>query len=141
MGVFVTLYALMLGRRYGARVGWAVAVGWVVPGAGHWLLGRRRKAAALAAILAGLYAVGLVLSAGHTVAWEDSPFFYLARYGSGVTWLLGEVLDTPRAHIPGGLPASWLDAGLLYVAAPGLLNLAIVINLPLAVRRDGEAAA
>lgn len=134
VGAFLALYSLLLGARYGRRAACAVWAAWALPGLGHWILGRRRKAWIFLALLAATYVVGLALCSWHTVAWDDSPFFYLARYGSASTWIVGEVLEYPRAHMPEGISASWFDAGILYVAVPGLLNFVLVVNLLHALR-------
>lgn len=109
------------------RTGIAFFLGWFVPGAGHLLLGRPVKAAALFLILATLYVTGFWLSGWRQVSFDDNPFYYVGQFGSGVTTLLGQLLAEPKAFPRDDLPPKWIDPALLYVCIAGLLNIVVTV--------------
>ena len=106
----------------------AVWLGWGIPGLGHMILGRPIKGALFFILLGAMYTMGMAMISWNAITYEDQPFYYIGQYGSGITWLMTAVLGSvPHPHE--GWPVAWYDPGLLYVAAPGLLNLVIVLNL------------
>jgi hypothetical protein len=111
------------------RQGIAFILAWFIPGAGHALLGRWKKAAFFFAILALTYVFGLWLSGWRTVSFDDNPFYYVGQFGSGLTMLLGHVLGDPKSFPRDDIPKSWYDPGLLYVCVVGLLNLVIMLSV------------
>jgi len=111
------------------KVGVAFFLGWFVPGAGHFLLGRRVKAAVLFGLLALIYVVGLWLCGWRMVAFDDNPFYYVGQFGSGLTSILGQVLAEPKAFPREDLPPKWMDPGMLYVCVAGLLNIVIMMSV------------
>ncbi len=127
IGIGLTAIVCLSGHR--RRQGLAFALGWLVPGAGHALLGRWGKAIFFFGILAATYIVGLWLSGWHTVSFDDNPFYYVGQFGSGLTVLLGHVLGTPKSFPRDDIPKSWYDPGLLYVCVVGLLNLVIMLGV------------
>ena len=120
--------AAMLSHR-GPRYALAVVLGWALPGLGHVILGRPYKGAVLFLLLAATYLTGLTLIGWHTISFDDNPFYYIGQYGSGVTWAMTSVLGGEKPYPHSGWPIAWYDPGLLYVSAPGLLNLVIVLNV------------
>lgn len=126
---FLLLWSIALMQSRGMRYSLAVWLGWAVPGLGHAIVGRPLKGGVFFLMLAAVYATGLVLLSGHSISFEDHPFYYIGQYGSGLTWLLAELLGNQKPYPNSAMPVSWFDPGLLYLAAPGLLNLVIVLNL------------
>lgn len=116
-------FAIPGGRNVAAYI-----LGWMVPGAGHFIMGKRHKGLIFFGLLAGIYAFGLFLSNFRMVGYEDNPFYYVGQFGSGMTMLIGGLLEFEKASPRAGLPLSWLDVGLLYVCAAGLLNYVIALN-------------
>lgn len=112
---------------------------WAVPGAGHWLLGYRRRAIAIAVLLLATFLFALVitdgeagaldagknakLGRGHFVAW----FFELP---AGLVAVLPAVIDLAfGAHEEIAVETvKYLDLGLVYCVAVGLLNLLLVVD-------------
>jgi hypothetical protein len=111
------------------KVGVAFFLGWFVPGAGHFLLGRRVKAAVLFGLLALIYIVGLWLCGWRMVSFDDNPFYYVGQFGSGLTSILGQLLADPKAFPRPELPPKWIDPGMLYVCVAGLLNIVIMMSV------------
>lgn len=114
----------------------AMGVGWLVPGAGHVLLGRWGKGLFFFGLLATTYLLGMWIVGFRPVSIEENPFYYVGQYGSGATMFLAKALGPDKSYPRDGVPVSWYDPGLLYVCVAGLLNLVVVLNL-LDVRRPG----
>lgn len=116
-------FAIPGGRNVAAYI-----LGWMVPGAGHFIMGKQHKGLIFFGLLAGIYVFGLFLSNFRMVGFEDNPFYYVGQFGSGMTLLIGGLLEFEKASPRAGLPLSWFDVGLLYVCAAGLLNYVISLN-------------
>jgi len=125
LGVVVNLF-LTQGER---RRGIAFVLAWLVPGAGHVLLGRWKKGLSLFAMLAATYVFGLWIVGFRTVSFDDNPFYYVGQYGSGATFLLARLLGEKKAYPLPDMQPSWFDPGLLYVCVVGLLNLVVMMNV------------
>lgn len=129
LAVLVVGWAATLLTHRGPKYAAAVLAGWVVPGLGHVLIGRPIKGLVFFGLLTLTYVTGMTLIGWHSIAYDDQPFYYIGQYGSGVTWLLAELLGGVKPFTNPKWPMAWHDPGLLYVAASGLLNLVIVLNL------------
>ena len=123
------------------RTGLAFFLAWFVPGAGHLVLGRPVKAAFLFLILAALYVSGLWLSGWRFVSFDDNPFYYVGQFGSGVTTVLAQVFEVPKAFPRPDLPIKWIDPALLYVCVAGLLNVVVTVAVLDAARPAPARAA
>jgi hypothetical protein len=110
-------------RRRG--VGFLLA--WLIPGAGHVFLGRWKKGLCLLLIMSSTYLFGMYVVGFRAVSFEDNPFYYVGQYGSGVTFLVAQILGVEKAY-PRQENPGWFDPGLLYVCVVGLLNLVLMIN-------------
>ena len=116
--------------RKGERIrGAAILAGWLLPGAGHALLGRWAKGLFFLALLSATYVFGLWITGFRPVSWDENPFYYIGQYGSGATFALARLLGPEKSYPRLDLPVSWYDPGLLYVCVAGLLNLVIVCSL------------
>jgi hypothetical protein len=111
------------------RRGIAFLVGWLIPGAGHVVIGKWKKGLFFFAILSATYLFGMWLSGFRTVTFDDNPFYFVGQYGSGVTLLIAKLRGAEKAIIRPGLDPSWFDPGLLYVCVVGLLNLVVMLSL------------
>ena len=122
------------------RTGLAFFLAWFVPGAGHLALGRPVKAAFLFFILATLYVSGLWLSGWKFVSFDDNPFYYVGQFGSGVTTLLAQVFEEPKAYPRADFPTKWIDPALLYVCVAGLLNIVVTVGVFDAARPSAKGS-
>ena len=103
-----------------------VAAAWLVPGLGHWLQGRRRRALLVAGLLLGLFFLGTWLAAASNLSRERH--FY---YWSGQVLLGGPALAL-EAVLGGTRVTSeirWVDVGLLYACMAGLLNVLAILDV------------
>lgn len=140
VGSFLACWSRDLGGMHGSRWGMAVWAGWFVPGAGYWVVGRRRRALILLGVLVLLYAAGLFFTGFRPVVLGDQPFYAVGQYGSGMTFAMLLFGGPEHAHPRAGWSVSWFDAGMLCVAAAGILNFLSVLNLPLAAAKAAPLA-
>jgi hypothetical protein len=127
-GVMFLLVTTFL--KKGERIkGVAFFLGWLVPGAGHVLLGKWKKGLFFFAILGATYLFGMWISGFRPVSFDDNPFYFVGQYGSGLTLLIAKLRGAEKAIIRPGLDPSWFDPGLLYVCVVGLLNLVVMMSL------------
>jgi hypothetical protein len=117
----------------------AFAAGWLLPGAGHVLLGRWRKGLFFFLVLLATWLFGMWLVGFRPVSWDDNPFYYIGQYGSGATFAASRLLSAEKAFPRPDLHPSWFDPGLLYVCVVGLLNGVVMINV-FEVKREAPPA-
>jgi hypothetical protein len=129
--VFVTMLAAVAARRRKdlGRAAVGVALGWLIPGAGHAWLGRVRKGALFFVLIAGLFAAGCLLAQGRTVTFDENPFYHIGQIGSGLTLGVTQWLASDGLPPMNGSSRPEADPGLLYMSVAGLLNLLLVLNL------------
>ena len=111
---------------------------WLVPGLGHWLLGRRGKALLFFALITFMFVFGMCLADFRNVRRDDDFALYF----------LGEALC-------GGLafPAWWitrglelastqprLDVGLLFSTVAGIMNVCVMVDVYETARPRPQAA-
>ncbi len=112
-----------------------VLLTWLVPGAGHWTLGRRGKAVLYFSVITFVYVLGLVLGEFRNVNLDHFPIHFFGEifYG-GLTipvWLLtgGLTLELPGQGGEVVLGFSTLDVGVLYTTVAGLLNVCVMVDV------------
>ncbi len=116
---------------------------WLVPGAGHVLLGYRVRGALLGASILGLFWFGQVLAMPSVgtidrtpmaVSRKVSPVFFGCQAGNGLSALLSEALwgqshyENNLEPIDRFLPRH-LNLGILFTSVSGLLNLLVVLQI------------
>jgi hypothetical protein len=120
-----------------------LAVAWLVPGLGHWILGKRKRAVIFAAAILCAFATGTLIAGELGVPRQDNPFSWLATLaccGNGILylvrlmWLNG--LDGlfgagfPYGLIGGGDPESvGFSYGNTFLYTAGLMNLLAVLDV------------
>ncbi|MBI2923677.1 MAG: hypothetical protein HYY18_21685 [Planctomycetes bacterium] len=105
----------------------ALVLAWLVPGLGHLYLGKPKKALFFFLTLSLVYLAGFVLADFRFVRFDDNPFYYVGRWGSGLTWVATWLTtnNPPR----GTTPLELYEPGLLYMCSAGLLNVVLVLNI------------
>ncbi len=103
----------------------AMAGAWVVPGLGHWLLGRRAKALLFFVTITATFLAGVLLAQGRNLDYSrDEVYFYAYAFNLGETalaWLLARGLERDRE-------IALLNVGFLYTAVACLLNLVAMMD-------------
>jgi hypothetical protein len=127
------------GDRFSVDSGYVFTaiLSWLLPGAGHWLLGYRVRAVVIGATLLGLFWTGEVLLAKNmAVTWEVHPVFFCLQAGNGFSALLADGLwgeplypnEGSDSKIRYDLPVH-LNLGILFASISGLLNLLVVLHV------------
>ncbi len=109
-----------------ARISIALFLGWLIPGLGHCVYGRRAKALFYFGLIVFTFAFGLVLGEWRDVNVEKFRLYLLAQIWAGGP-ALAALLLTRDLRITQDLP--FLDAGLLFTAVAGLLNVVVLVDL------------
>jgi len=119
---------------------------WVLPGLGHWLLGRRAKAVLFFVTITATFVAGALFAQGRNFNYGLDPvYFYAYAFNLGETslaWLLARGLERDRE-------IALLNVGFLYTAVACLLNLVAMMDClhtcryaggPLPARQNGGGA-
>lgn len=103
------------------------ALAWAVPGAGHFWLGRPRKAAVFFVTLPLMFAFGLWLE-GRIFPFEFSqPLVALAAFadlGIGVPYFIAKIAGTGAGRVV----AITYEYGNTFLIVAGLLNMLVVLD-------------
>ena len=119
------------------NLGARLLLAWAIPGAGHFLMGRRRVGGLLFFAITATFLFGLISSEGRAVSVRKHPYAFAAQVGAGLLTVVPagyrltldlrpETVRPPDSDIP--LYAR-LDLGLLFTMVAGLLNLVLVHNV------------
>src|SRR5450432_1693100 len=117
----------------------AVALGWLVPGGGHFLLKRNGRGGLLLAAVTGMFVCGLLMR-GAMFQPQSGDFLtilintggFMGDVGSGILYLLSVWLGYTQADVAGHVH----DYGTKFLVTAGLLNvLAMVDAYEIAVGR------
>ena len=129
-----------------------LVVAWLVPGLGHYLLGKRRRALVFSLVVVACFVTGVLVDGELGIPRESSPFSWLAAIaccGNGVLyfarllWLNGlDVISSsvfPYGLQGGGDPvAPGFAYGNTFLYTAGLMNLLTVLDA-LDIARDEKS--
>ena len=104
-----------------------VVAGWLVPGLGHVLLGRRLRGLTFFALIVATLVIGVALDGNLPFALSGQPLAILATLGAmGVgtpyallQWVLGYA---------GSVEAAGYEYGTAFILTAGLMNLLLVLD-------------
>ena len=127
-----------------------IFVAWLVPGLGHWLLGKRVRAGVFAAIIVAAFVTGVLLDGELAVPQQNSPlswFFAFGCMGNGALYFirllwangLDGLLNSafPYGLQGGGNPvAAGFFYGKTFLYTAGLMNLLVVLDVHDIARGD-----
>ena len=98
---------------------------WLIPGLGHWIIGRKQKAVLYFVVISATFFLGVLLAQGRNLSYERDKIYFLAYLWNagetGLGWLLTRGLEYDK-------PIPHLQVGFLYTAVAGLLNLVAMID-------------
>lgn len=103
----------------------AVILTWIVPGAGHWCLGKRKKAVFYFLVITALFLAGMAISDFRNINLDRHPFFFITYVFYAGATLIAQL--TTQA-LPLVAPLVKNDVGCLYSAVAGLLNILVMID-------------
>jgi hypothetical protein len=131
--------------RFSAEYLFTVVSAWLIPGAGHWVLGYRIRGALLAAVILGLFWAGQALAIRPpnpdfprtpiAVSRDVSPIFFICQVGNAFSAILSNTLwgkppykDVVTGELDRHLPRD-LNLGILFTSVSGLLNYLLVLHI------------
>ena len=110
-----------------SRIAFVCGLGWLIPGAGHLLLGRRQKGLVFLVALPAMFAIGLWLE-GRLFPLEISdPLVFLgaiANRGIGAPYFLARMMDAGA----GTVTAVSYEYGNTFLMGAGLLNFLVILD-------------
>lgn len=129
--VFAAVIAVVGGRRFSQvntpKQALTICVAWLFPGAGHFMMGERKRAFLLGGIVLSLFVVGLILSDFRNISpFDRHPIWGMAHFFggamSGIT-----AAATSNLTLDGEVP--FYSVGCLYSATACLLNILLMVDL------------
>lgn len=115
--------------------GVVTALGWFVPGLGHFVQGRRLRAVLVFLAVVGLLVLGSALAEGANLSRERHFYYWGGQFMGGLPAML---LEFGAGHPPvtGDIP--YAEGGLVIAAIGGLLNIMAMLDVyAFAERRAG----
>jgi len=110
------------------RAATAALLAWIVPGLGHFYLGKRRTAILFAAIVTACFVLGLSFEGRLYTIEQGQPLTILATfavYGAGILNLAARMLSS---NIGGTVLAPTYEYGCAYLLTAGLMNLLLMLD-------------
>jgi hypothetical protein len=108
-----------------------VLLAWLIPGAGHFLLGRRLRAALIAVSVVAMFVMGLMMRGAMFEPQTGDLLTTLIYYGgfignlaSGVLYILATALGYNQPDVAGHVH----DYGTKFLVAAGLLNVLAMVD-------------
>lgn len=108
-----------------------VALGWFIPGGGHFLLGRRGRGLLLAFAITGMFVSGLLMRGAMFTPQKADLLTTLINYGgfvgdiaSGILYLLSTWLGYMQPDVAGPVH----DYGTKFLVTAGLLNVLAMVD-------------
>lgn len=101
---------------------------WLIPGLGHYLLGKKDKAFFFFAVLNLTFITGLILGGRSFFMDSDSHFTFLAFIAeifNGLIYIISVIFDLFRNNLTG----IYYDSGVVYNIVPGLLNFLVILDV------------
>ncbi len=105
-----------------------LAAAWFLPGLGHLILGKTRRAAVFCGVILAAFVTGLLLHGELAVPRSGQPFSFLATLaclGTGAPYVLGRLLGLGL----GDPMAAGFGYGNTFLVTAGLMNLLTVLDV------------
>ena len=105
----------------------AAILAWLIPGAGHFYLGRRGRALAFLGVVAAALLIGCALDGRLWRVMPNQPLSVLATLGSMGMGIAYFVLRYATGY-EGNILANGFEYGSAFVLTAGLMNLLLVLD-------------
>ena len=114
-------------KQRGDEIFFATLLAWVVPGAGHWMLGMRRKAAVYFVVVIGFLLIGAALGRFTIVSFKYHPYSFLLHLCTGAPALVMTLITNAMENAYN--PTRWGDVGLTMTWIAGALNVLLIADV------------
>ena len=110
------------------RAATAALLAWIVPGLGHYYLGRRRTGILFAIVVTVCFVLGLSFEGRLYTVEQGQPLTILATfavYGAGILNIAARTLSS---NVGGTVLAPTYEYGCAYILTAGLMNLLLMLD-------------
>lgn len=114
------------GREIGGHLGLNLLGAWLVPGLGHWMLGKKQTGLLVGGSLLTLWILGLWFSEFRGIDRAQLYWWWAAQSGMGGTTLVSSLAFGPL-QVTHDVPH--MDLGITLLSVSGLLNLAVLTDI------------
>lgn len=114
-------------KQGGEEIFFATLLAWVVPGAGHWMLGMRRKAVIYFVVVLSLFLIGAALGRFTIVSFKHHPYSFLLHLCTGAPSLVMTLITNGMENAYN--PTRWGDVGLTMTWIAGALNVLLIADV------------
>jgi hypothetical protein len=103
---------------------------WLVPGGGHFVLGRRTQAAVLFLTITATFFGGMCLADFSNVSPDRHGYYFIAHAMNGAETLVATLAtrDAVEDHVPRHFGMATGEIGTLYTAVAALLNVIAMMD-------------
>jgi len=105
----------------------STVMAWLIPGAGHWMLGMRRKAIAYFIIVLGMFIAGAVLGKFSIVSFKYHPYAFLLHACTGAVAVVMSMITSALPNVVN--PTRWGDIGLTLTWIAPALNVLLIADV------------
>lgn len=112
------------------NIWFAMVLGWLLPGLGHFYARRQLHGLFYFVMIAGLYGAGMVISDGTAINATDHFWYFLCQLLAGPGTIAIDAIRHPEGIYLGetiGIMAH--QTGTVYAAVAGVLNLIVICEL------------
>jgi len=99
---------------------------WLVPGLGHLVQGRRRRALLAGVALVGLFVLGTSLAQGSNLDRERHFYYWSGQFLLGLPAVIAELL---HGHAPVTSNIAYADGGVVIACLAGMLNVLCMLDV------------
>ena len=102
---------------------------WLIPGAGHWLLGMRQRAVVIFVAICSTFLIGLILGSVELIDPQYAKAWFCAQILCGIPAIIATLLQDSATTIQTiSSFGRGVDIGQVYAGVAGLLNLICILD-------------
>lgn len=102
---------------------------WLIPGAGHWLLGEKSRATIIFVAICSTFLFGIMLGTIDVIDPQNAKAWFCAQVLCGFPTILTSILAQKLTQITIlGIFGRSRDIGQVYIGVAGLLNLLCILD-------------
>lgn len=111
-----------------SRIPALVILAWLIPGAGHFLIGERARGVVIFVVITATFWTGLIIGGAYsTVNLTDNFAWFFAQVFAGTHTILAMIIR----RLPDAMPSysKTLDLATIYTGVAGLLNVVVILDV------------
>ena len=100
---------------------------WLIPGAGHWLLGLRARGVIIFCAVCATFLLGTILGSVEVIDPHHARAWFCAQIQCGLPAIIATLLQNPNIGIT-DISGRGVDFGQVYAGVAGLLNVLCILD-------------